>query len=607
MATQELTDDISFAPFKKELYDYTLDDLRHDVYAAFSVALLTLPQAMAYALVAGIPLSCALFASIFAPMIAALFGSSRHLVTGPSNAIAILIQYGTGDILNNYYPDIQGFERDLIAVQIMSQLTLMVGFMHLIATGFRLGRLTQFVSHSVVIGYISGAAVTIAVTQCYIFLGIPPLQGSHSLFERGAYLLFHLGESHLATFSVGFVAFFLLMALKKWNPKIPAGVIVFAITGFLAWGLTKGVGEGGQVLLVGDSIEMDSLLPEFSFPFFNTKMMNALLPMSFACALLSILETVSVSKAVAASSGQRLFVNQELLGLGLGNLSNAFFGAMPISGSSTRSALNFENGARTRFSSMISATFVGLILILFGPFVTKIPLAALSALLLVTAGGIVKRRLLLLCLKSTKADAFVFWTTFGSSIFFSIDMAFYIGVFLSITLYLKKAAIPHLIQYTLDDNDRFRVWDPQRPAGHHSIRVIKVKGELFFGAVDLFQSTLKSIAEDDNLTHVIILQLKNARDLDATACLALQQLHDYLIGSGRQLILSGLTMPTWQVLSDSGIVNLVGKENLFLIDEQNPHLYMQKTLARAKELASIKEKSQPVILEKLQEAKTAHS
>ena len=584
MAIQEYFDDISFAPFKKELYDYTPDELRADIHAALSVALLTLPQAMAYALVAGVPLSCALFASIFSPLMACLFGSSRHLVIGPSNAIAILIQFGTADVLNSYYQGVEGFERDLVAMQIMSQLTLMVGFMHLVATAFRLGRLTQFVSHSVVIGYVSGAAVTIALTQCFTFFGIEPMKGSHSLFEKGIYLVSHITEAHLATLFIGSIALGLLVFLKRINSHVPAAVIAFAAAAVAAWGLPQVFGDQGQVVLIGQSVETGRLLPSFSFPTFHGQILNALLPVAFAVALLSILETVSVSKSIAASSGQRLSINQEIFGLGLGNFVSAFFGAMPISGSSSRSAVNYESGAKTRFASMISATFVGLILIIFGRWIALIPLAALSALLLATAGGIIKRKQLLLCLKATRSDAFVFWTTFGSAVFFSIDMAFYIGVFLSITLYLKNAAIPHLLQYTLDENDRFRMLNSGMQQEEHPIRIIKVKGELFFGAADLFQSTLKSMAENDTKTRVIILQLKNARDLDATACLALQQLQDYLKNSGRQLLLSGLTLPTWQILNDSGLVRLIGKENLFVIDELNPHYYMQKTIRRAKEL-----------------------
>jgi SulP family sulfate permease len=189
-------------------------------------------------------------------------------------------------------------------------------------------------------------------------------------------------------------------------------------------------------------------------------------------------------------------------------------------------------------------------------------------------------------LKATSSDAFVLWITLLSCIFFSLDIAFYIGVVLSITLYLKKAAMPQLVEYDIDDSGELVNLNFCRMQEHKTIRVIKVEGELFFGAADLFQTTLKAFAEDDTSTKVIILQLKNTRDMDATVCLALQHLHDYLKSSGRQLICCGLTAPIWDVLSHSGVVDLIGKENLFLFDERHPHQYMQRAIKRAKQIVN---------------------
>jgi SulP family sulfate permease len=163
-----------------------------------------------------------------------------------------------------------------------------------------------------------------------------------------------------------------------------------------------------------------------------------------------------------------------------------------------------------------------------------------------------------------------------------LDTAFYIGVVISITLYLKKAAIPQLIEYDIDESGELHNLDFCEIQEHKTIRVIKVEGELFFGAADLFQRTLKAFAEDDTSTRVIILQLKNARDIDATGCLALQQLCDYMKGSGRHLLACGITQQIWDVLSNSGMVEQLGKENLFIFDERHPHMYMLRAMHRAK-------------------------
>jgi SulP family sulfate permease len=266
---------------------------------------------------------------------------------------------------------------------------------------------------------------------------------------------------------------------------------------------------------------------------------------------------------------------------------SAFINGMCISGNTSRSSLNYNCGGQTRFAAIFSALIVAVFLYSLGGLVAHIPLASLAALLLYTAGTIVNPKQFFLCIKATGSDAFVLWLTMLSCIFLSLDVAFYIGVVISVTLYLKKAAVPHVREYEVGDDGELRHIDSSDPREtHKQIRVIKVEGELFFGAADLFQTTLKTIAEDDISTRVIILQLKNARDIDATACLALNQLHDYLIGSGRYLIACGLTWQSWEVLSASGMIEVIGKENLFVFDERHPHEFMQRALARARELTA---------------------
>lgn len=592
-------DDISFVTLKKELSGYSWETCRQDLTAGISVALLTVPQAMGYSILAGLPLFCGLLAAIYSSLIAAIFGSSRHLVVGPSTALAILVQTGTAEILFTYYRDLSSVERDAMAVQILTQLTFLVGMIQILAAGCKLGRLTQFVSHSVVVGYMSGLAIAVVINQLFPFLGISRLSGVHSFYERGAYLFTHLNYTHFPTAIIGLGSFVLMVLLKKIDKRIPAAVITFAVAGTIVHmlGWSEFSSEAAmvdpfndetvqKVALIGDTGAVFDVIPFISLPYFDTGIMNSILPVAFALALLSIMESVSVAKSIAACSGQRLSVNQEIFGIGLGNTVSSLISGMPVSGSPSRSGLNFNYGAQTRLSAIFSAVSVAVFLFSFGELITLIPLASLAALLLYTAVNIVNPKQFFLCLKATSSDAFVLWLTMLSCIFFSLDVAFYIGIAISITLYLKKSAIPQLVEYDIDDHGDLKNIDfSKKHDDHKKIRVIKVEGELFFGAADLFQTTLKAIAEDDTSTRVIMLQLKNARDIDATACLALEQLYDYLKGSGRHLILCGLTWQIWEVLSDSGIVELIGKENLFVFDEKHPHHYMQKALSKAKELA----------------------
>lgn len=599
MTIHHKSEEISFFSFGKEIQNYTSESLRSDTLAAISVALLTVPQAMAYALLAGLPISCGIFAAIYSSLVAALFGSSRHLIVGPSNAIAILVQAGTAEFLYTYYRDITPDERSFMAVQILTQLTLMVSFFQILAAGFKLGRLTQFVSHSVVVGYISGTAIAVVVNQMYTLLGIPRSQGVDSIYDRGLFLLTHLNLIHFPTAFIGASCIALIFFLRRMNNNIPAALVTLIIAGLFVHvieiaplGSLLSIFDSypnqnfNNIMLVQDAGVLSEILPVVQLPLIDLRDMNALLPLAFAIALLSIMETTSVAKSLAASTGQRLFINQEILGIALGNFTSSLVGGLPISGNPGRSNVNYHSGALTRVSAVLNVIFIVLILFIFGAFLKLIPLAALAGLLLVTVSKLVNSRQFLLCLKATQSDAVVLVVTILSCIFFSFDVAFYIGIVISITSYLKKSSIPRLVEFEIDETGELKNIEYCSIHNHKSIRLIKVEGELFFGAADIFQSTLKNLAEDDTHTKVIILQLKNARDIDATVCLALQQLHDYLTGSNRHLILCGITQQTWDVINDSGLLYQFGKDNLFVFDERHPHHYLLKALRRARELAS---------------------
>lgn len=581
------SENFSLSYLKNEFKTYSVDALRSDLGAGLEVALLTLPQAMAYAFVAGLPASTGLFAAVFSAIVAALSGSSRYLVVGPVNAIAILVQAGTADILHAYYRDATGLEREVFALEIMTQIALLSGIFNLLIAVFKLGRMTQFVSHSVVVGYLAGGALAIAINQLFTFTGVPALSGINSLYGKLLYFVSHLEAVDVPTFSIGICSIALLLGIKKLGKRLPSAALMLTIAAGLLvlMSFTPFADIFHHVPLIGSSSDLFNATPFFSWPHFNLGIMNHMVAVAFAVALLTIIETTCTAKSIAATSGQGIALNQEILSVGLANVVSSCTGSMPVSVSNSRSQLNLQSGAQTRLAAIFNAMFIASIIVYFGSFVNLIPLSSLSALLLVTATGVVNLKQLLLCIKSTSSDAFVLISTLLACVFFNLDTAFYIGVVLSISLYLKKAAMPQLIEYEIHDNGELRRLHVPEVYLQKLIRVIKVEGELFFGSADIFYTTLKTLAEDDKTTRVILLQLKNARDIDATSCLALLQLHEYLGKAGRHLILSGMTLEMWDVMSNSGLIKTIGKDNLFVFDERSPSLYMQKAIARAKKLA----------------------
>lgn len=598
-------DELKLFPWREEFRTYSLAFFWKDLLAGLEVALLTIPQALAYALVAGLPTSCGLYAAIFSSLMASFLGSSRYLIVGPVNALAILMQAGTADIIFTYYREAAPAEKELLAIQIMTQIALLSGIFQVVASLFKLGRFTQFVSHSVVIGYLAGSAAAIIVNQFFVFMGIPSLEGVNSLFDKIYYLIFNIESFNGPTLLMGCFSLILLVVLRKMGQRIPYAAMMLVGAALVSFLISKTPYEmfTHSIDLVGSTADAYSVVPLFSWPSFNLSMMNHLLSTAFAITLLSIIETACSAKSLAAASGLGISINQEILSVGAANLISSCTGSMPVSVSNSRSQFNWHSGARTRFAGIFCALFVASIIGYFGSLVNAIPLPALAALLLVIGFGIVNPKQLLLCLKSTGSDAFVLLSTFAACIFFNLDTAFYIGVILSISLYLQKAAMPQLVEFAIDDEGDLRSLDRSEIYLRRPIRIIKVEGELFFGSADIFYTTLKSLAEDDESTRVILLQLKNARDIDATTCLSLLQLFEYLEKAKRHLVLSGMTHEMWDVMSNSGLISKIGKQNLFVFDEHAPHLYMQRAIARAKQLA-FEDPLKPILQDNSTQAQT---
>jgi sulfate permease, SulP family len=579
-------DDLSFQPLIKDVKRYSFEKARSDFISAISVAFLTLPQALAYSIVVGLPPSAVLFSVIFGTAIGALFASSSHLVIGPNNATVLLVQASLAAILAKFYPMVIGQARIDVALDLLAALTLLIGLFQLLASFFKLGRLIQFVSHSVIVGYVAGSALAIAVGQLFPLIGIPCPDDLDSLYHKMSYWFRHLGSAHAMTVGVGLTSMFLLAFLRRVFPHFPASLfMVVIITASVAlFSLDTMQDAQGRTLSLLESGEKVSFLPSFETPLFHLSFLNTLLPMAFAISLIGMLEANSLAKSIAATSGQRIIPTQEIFALGSSNFFLSFLGAVPCSGSISRTTLNYDSGARTRFSAILSAGFVALLLLCFGSLFRFVPQASLAALLVATAFKMVDKKQLKLCLRATTSDAFVLLFTFFSCIFLSLQLAFYIGVALSIILYLKKSAVPKVVENLYHEETgelRPILGEERRP---RPIRIIDVEGELFFGAVDIFQYTLRAIAEDDSTSKVIILRLKHVHDFDATAALGLKQLKDYLTKSGRYLVISSVPPHVLEVLRNTRLLDYLLEENIIPLDEKSPHSAHGKAIQRAKDI-----------------------
>ena len=543
-----------------------------DLKAAVNVALLAIPQGMACAKIAGLPVEaagilCAAIGSLLGP----LFAHSRHTNLGPTNATALMV-----------FSALAGFavvDRPML----LAILSVMAGGMLLMGAVLRMADLIQYISRSVIVGYITGAALLIAASQLPDALGIPPEQRSGqartfvTLLADSLRGLGHVSGPDLTISGAALMVFFLLTRSARLK-KLPC----FALTLVLMAGLARLLVWRGFHVHGLQAFSLQDLVP--AFPDLldpgTYDRISMLLGPAFAVAFLAALENSVMTKTLASRSGDRPDLNQDMFGCGMANLGSAFIGGLPVSGSLTRSMLNFGSGARTPMSSLLCGLFCLAGALLLGRAVAYIPRAALAALIMGLTLTLINRAHLRICLRATRADAITVVITFVSTLLMPLYIAIFVGVATSIALYLRQASRPSLVEYDFTPEGHLAERPTALNRSHPAISIVHVEGEIFFGAADLFRSQIQQTAADPNL-RIIILRMKNARHLDATSVMALQELTEFLRSDGRDLIISGLSKDVYRVLKNAGMVPVIGRENLFIGSAQNPNLSTRNALKRA--------------------------
>ncbi len=566
-------------PLVHDLKSYSFSFFKHDFIAAIGVALLAIPQSIAYALLANLPIEAGIYSAIFGTIFTAVFSSSKYLISGPSTAVAILIQIAITSILQ-MYPNVSGPEKNQLVMHILIHMVFLIGLIQILAASLNVGKLLQFVSKSVILGYFSGVGLLILVQQFFYFFGIKaPHQ--NTLLQSIYYLFQNLYFMHVTPFIIGLLSLSILLFIRKKYPRFPGALFMLVIMGSLAFFLEKWPNpEHIQTLRsVGPltfQVQLQLFMPDL-------QLLQKLIPSTATIAFLGILEVFSVSRALSSKSGEHPDSNQQVLSTGISNFFlSLFHGAMPASASISRSLLSFELKGKTRMCALFTGAITWVILYFFWPMTAYIPLASLSALLILSVLTIVDKEQLLLSLRATKEDAFSFFFTFMLCFLFTLDLAFILGIAFSIASYLRKAATPHYEEYAFDRAGRLSIVTPKE-SKHRRVRIIGIGGELFFGVVDVLQGALNSVAEDPYV-KVIVLRLNGVYHMDASMCLAILRLHRYLTSTNRHLIISGLTEGVWQVFHKSQLKKKLGYENLFLSDEARPQLSTWKACLRAQEI-----------------------
>jgi SulP family sulfate permease len=574
---------VSFWPFREEFRSYCWGFFRQDGLAALAVALLTIPQSIAYSLLAGLPPTAGLFSAIFGTIFTATFCSSRHLISGPSTGIAILIQTAVSDVLYNYFEMVTGPARDILILHILGQIVLIMGVFQIGSAFFNVSRLLQFVSRTVMLGYFAGIMMALIINQSFYFFGIPPHYGQEvTVLLKGLYILRKLNQIDWITALIGTISLVLLLILRKQKKELPDALIVLITASALSLCLSSYLHKPATAVL-GDFGVLATPFPQITWPLLDFKLISKIFPSAAAIAMLAILEVFSISRNFAARSGQNVQTNQDIFGLGAGNISLSLLsGAMPASGSATRTALNYRFRAQTRLAAILSGLFTAVIVIFCWPLVQLIPLAALAALLFAIVPTLVDFREVQLAIRATREDCWVFFLTLTACLIFTLDIAFFIGISISIANYLRRSAIPHLVEYAFNSKGRLAIVNPKEDV-HRKVRIIGIGGDLYFASANVFQESLQEIAQDPNVA-VIVLRLTNVYHMDASMCLAIQRLHEALLASQRHLLISGVTDEVWHVFHRAGLACQIGLDNFYFTDESNPQFSTWKACLRAQDL-----------------------
>ena len=513
-----------------------------------------------------------------AALMAALFCSSRHIALGPTNATAFTVYsfFAT-------YPALGSRQAELMPV-----LALLVGLLFITGSFFRVAELVQYISRSVMVGYISGAAALIMANQMADVLGVA-LQGEGGRPRTFFTTMWRLGEcvphANWATIIVAVVTLAVLAALARWRPAWPGFALALVVGTLAAWALGF-VHHAFREMAFLQGYDWHALRPRL--PAWDARTFDdagTLFGLAMAVAFIGALETTIMVKGLAGRTGEEIRLDQDFFGAGMANAASAFFGGMPASSSLTRSSLAFQSGGKSRLGMLVNGLLCAGAAFALGPFVARVPRAVLAALVLAVAWKLFHWRQIRICLRATRSDASTMLATLAATLVVPLYEAIFAGVALSILLYLRKASRPELVEYGFNEEGSL---DAVKKRDIPAISIVHVEGDLFFGAADLFRTQIQRTLRDPML-KVIILRLRNARNLDATSVIALEDLLRGVREAGRHLIVSGVTKDVYRVLRNAGMLDAIDRRNIFLRSVGNPNLSTRRALLRAQELLGTRE------------------
>jgi sulfate permease, SulP family len=528
--------------------------LRADFMAGLTGAIIALPQGLAFAMIAGLPPVYGLYTAILPPIIAGLFGSSLHMVSGPTTANSLVIFAALSPIAVPGTPEY---------LSLALVITFMVG---LIQLGFglaRLGVFVNFVSHTVVVGFTTGAAILIANSQLKNISGIVIPNGLSAV--ETLYVFWEkFNSANFQVFTVAAIAFLVALIIKTMNSKFP-----YLIGGLLA-GSVVAVFLGGSSAGIKFVGAIPRGLPPLSWPHFSIAEFSSLFPSAFAVAMIGLISAIAIGKSIGTHSGQRIDSNREFIGQGLANIIGSFFSAYAGSGSFTRSGVNFQAGARTPISVVFASTLLLVIMLFISPLAAFLPIPAMGGIIMLVAINLIDISEIKRIAESSRLEMTVFTSTFIATLLFDLEYAIFLGIIISLTFFLYKVATPNIATMAPDPSkpDNSLTFIKRKPELREcsQIKIIRLDGPIFYGAVDHISDFFDEVREGNQPYCLILCEGVNFIGLAGAHWLYEEAERWKERGGG--LYLSNLKVVAQDVLIASGYKAQIGEHHFFLAKKE---------------------------------------
>ncbi|MEF8797468.1 MAG: solute carrier family 26 protein, partial [Salinivenus sp.] len=540
----------NFLPLLSQLSDYGREKLRGDLSAGLTVGVMLIPQGMAYALIAGLSPIYGLYASLVPLVVYAVFGTSRQLAVGPVAMVSLLVAAAVAPIA-------EGSPQLYVGLAVL--LSLMVGVLQFGLGVARFGFLVNFLSHPVLSGFTSAAALIIGLSQLKHLLGID-LPRSNFIHEILWTAAGRLGEVHPLTLLLGLGSIVLLVGLRWWSQSLPGALVAVVLTTVVVWAL--GLDEQG-VAIVGSVPEG---LPPLSMPPLDWGYARQLAPSALAIGLVGFMESIAVAKVYAGRHRYEVDANQELIGLGLANIAGAFVSAYPTTGGFSRTAVNDEAGARTNLAAIFSAGIIALTLLFLTPLFYYLPKAVLAAIIMVAVAGLVDWDEARYLWRVDRRDFGLMVLTFVATLTLGIEQGILVGVIVSLIVIIYESSTPHTaVMGRLPDTETYRNLkrNPEAMTRSHVV-VLRMDANLSFANVSTFQDLVLDLDVNDPALEAIVIDMYPVNQIDSTATHTLRDVIETCRRSGVRLYLAGVKGPVKDVLDAAGLSDDLGEERFFL-------------------------------------------